>query len=51
MMVLRKRRAAFGYLMEELKGISPSIATHRIYMEEGAKPVVEHQHRLNPTMK
>ena len=51
MVILRKHRGAFGYSMEELKGISPSIATHRIYMEEGAKPVIEHQHKLNPMMK
>ena len=50
-MVLRNHRGAFGYSMEELKGISPSIATHRIYMEEGAKPVVEHQRKHNPIMK
>ena len=35
--------------MEELKGISPT--THRIYMEEGAKPGIEHQRKLNPMMK
>ena len=51
MVILRKHRGAFGYSMEELKGISPSIATHRIYMEEGAKPVIEHQRKLNPMMK
>ena len=51
MVLLRKHRGAFGYSMEELKGISPSIATHRIYMEEGAKPVIEHQRKLNPMMK
>ena len=37
--------------MEELKGISPSIDTHIIYMEEGAKPLIEHQRKLNPMMK
>jgi hypothetical protein len=34
MLVLRERRGAFGYSMDDLKGISPSIATHRIFMEE-----------------
>ena len=51
MMILRKHRGSFGYSMEELKGISPSIATHRIYMEEGAKPVIKHQRKLNLMMK
>jgi hypothetical protein len=51
MILLRKHRGAFGYSMEELKGISPSIATHRIYMEEGAKPIIKNQHKLNVMMK
>ena len=37
--------------MDDLKGISPSIATHRIFMEEGAQPVAEFQRRLKPEMK
>jgi hypothetical protein len=51
MILLRNHRGAFGYSMEELKGISPSIATHRIYMEEGAKPIIKNQHKLNVMMK
>jgi hypothetical protein len=51
MILLRNHRGAFGYSMEELKGIIPSIATHRIYMEEGAKPVIKHQRKLNLMMK
>ena len=34
MIILRKHRGAYGYSMEELKGISPSIATHRLYMKK-----------------
>ena len=37
--------------MSDLKGISPSIATHRIFMEEGAQPVADFQRRLKPHMK
>ena len=48
MLVLRERRGAFGYSMDDLKGISPSIATHRIFIEEGAQPVAEFQRRLKP---
>ena len=51
MIVLKERRRAFGYSMDDLKGISPSIATHRIFMEEGAQPVAEFQRRLKPEMK
>jgi hypothetical protein len=39
--VLKKICKAFGYSMDDLKGISPSIATHRIFMEEEAQPVGE----------
>jgi hypothetical protein len=48
---LRMHRKAFGYSMDDLKGISPSICTHRIFMEEGAEPVREYQRKLNPKMK
>ena len=39
MEILKEHRKAFGYSMDDLKGISPMIAVHRIFMEEGAKPV------------
>ena len=51
MKTLKKHRKAFGYSMDDPKGISPSICTHRIYMEEGATPVREYQRKLNPEMK
>lgn len=41
MKTLRNHRKAFGYSMDDLKGINPSICTHRIYMEEGATPIKE----------
>ena len=37
--------------MDDLKGISPMITVHRIFIEEGAKLVVEFNRRLNPKMK
>ena len=37
--------------MEDLKGINLSICMHKILMEENAKTSIEHQRRLNPTMK
>ena len=43
MAVLKARRKAFGYSMDDLKGISPTIATHRIFMEEGDEPVADFQ--------
>ena len=49
--VIRKHRAALGYTLDDLQGISPSICQHTINLEPDAKPVVDHQRRLNPKMK
>src|SRR3954465_6309530 len=37
--------------LDDLKGISSSICQHTINLEPEAKPVVDHQRRLNPKMK
>ena len=49
--VLRKHRAAAGYTLDDLKGISATLCQHKINMEPDAKPVVDHQRWLNPKMK
>ncbi|KAK1697184.1 hypothetical protein QYE76_013881 [Lolium multiflorum] len=48
--ILKKHRGGIGYTLDDLKGISPAICQHAINIEDGAKPVVEHQ-RLIPKMK
>ena len=48
---LKKLRAAIGYTLDDLKGISPTLCQHKIKLEKDAKPVVDHQRRLNPKMK
>src|SRR3954469_18381306 len=48
---LRRHQGAIGYTLDDLKGISPSICQHIINLEPDAKPVVDHQRRLNPKMK
>jgi hypothetical protein len=40
---LEKYRSVLGYSLKDLKGISPSLCTHRIPMEQDHKPVREHQ--------
>ena len=42
---------ALGWTIADIKGISPLICTHMIYLEENAKPSREMQQRLNPNMK
>ena len=51
MEVFKEHHKAFGHSMDDLKGISPMIAIHRIFMEEGAEPVAEFNRRLSPEMK
>ena len=48
---VRPHRKIIGYTIDDLKGISPSLCMHRIHMEEGSKPSIENQRRLNPNMK
>jgi hypothetical protein len=48
--VLTEQREAFGYALSDIKGIDPSMATHKIHMIEDAKPFVDTQRRLNPRM-
>ncbi|RVW90991.1 Transposon Ty3-I Gag-Pol polyprotein [Vitis vinifera] len=45
--ILRKHKKAIGWQISDLKGISPLICTHHIYMEEGAKPT--HSTWVSPT--
>ena len=48
---MEEHRCAIGYTLDDLKGISQSICQHTINLEPDAKPVVDHQRRLNPKMK
>ena len=49
--MLRDHKDAIGWSLADLKGIRPSMCMHRILLEDGHKPSVEAQRRLNPTMK
>ncbi|MCI37149.1 hypothetical protein A2U01_0058373, partial [Trifolium medium] len=48
--VLRKNKEALGWIIEDLKGITPAYCMHKIKMEDEYKPVVQPQRRLNPGM-
>ena len=48
---LKKHRAAIGWHISDLKGISPSYCMHKINMEAEYKPVRQPQRRLNLSMK
>jgi len=48
---LKMHKNALGWTIADMKGISPLICTHKIYLEEDVKPSREMQRRLNPNMK
>ena len=47
MAVLGKHHSAFGYSLQDLKGISPTLCINRIPIEPNIPPSREPQHRLN----
>jgi hypothetical protein len=48
---LEKYRSVISYSLKDLKGISPSLYTHRIPMEQDHKPVCEHHRWFNNVMR
>ncbi|VFQ85122.1 unnamed protein product [Cuscuta campestris] len=48
--VLRRHKQAIAWKLEDIQGISPAFCTHKIAIEEGFKPVVQTQRRLNPKL-
>ena len=51
MEVLGKYKAAVGWTIADLKGISPSVCMHRIVTDADVKPFRDAQRRLNPNMQ
>ena len=49
--VLQDHKDATGWSLTYLKGIRPFMCMHQILLDDGHKPSVEAQRRLNPTMK
>ena len=49
--ILKSNKQALGWKISDLKGISPTICTHHIYLEEESKDVRQPQRRLNPHMQ
>ena len=49
--VLVTHRAAIGWTIADLKGISPSVVMHKIITEDGITPSWDAQRRLNPNMR
>jgi hypothetical protein len=49
--ILEKYHSTFGYSLQDLKGISPTLCTHRIPTDPNILPSREPQRRLNNTMR
>src|SRR5919201_1677418 len=49
--ILEKHRSVLGYSLQDLKGISPALCTHRIPIEPDATPSREPQRRLSNAMR
>ena len=49
--ILEKHHYSFGYSLEDLKGISPALCTHRIPTDPNSIPSREPQRRLNNAMR
>ena len=49
--VLEKHRSVFGYSLEDLKGINPTLCTHHIPIDSTCTPSREPQRRLNNAMR
>ena len=48
--ILHRNKKAIRWKISDLKGISPTVCTHHIYLEEESKAVRQPQRRLNPHM-
>eukprot|EP00253_Pinus_taeda_P023260 PITA_23260 len=51
MKLLRENKEAFAWDYTDMKGISPELCTHRIYIKEGSQPVCQPQRRINPNLR
>lgn len=49
--MISRHRKAIGWSIADLKGINPLVYSHRINLEEDAKPVRQIERRVNPLMK
>ena len=51
LLVLKQNKKTLGWRIFDLKGISPAICTHHIYLGEEEKSVRQPQRRMNPHMQ
>ena len=49
--ILERHESTIGYSLQDLKGISPTLCTHRIPIDPDSSPSREPQRRLNNAMR
>ena len=49
--ILYRNKKAIRWKISDLKGISPTVCTHHIYLEDESKAVQQPHRRLNPHMQ
>ena len=48
--MLQKYQDSFSWDYTDMKGLDPTLYTHRIYISPNCKPVRQLQRRINPTL-
>nr|GEW22385.1 DNA-directed DNA polymerase [Tanacetum cinerariifolium] len=46
--VLKSHKQDLAWQLSDIKGINLKVCTHKILMEDGFKPAIQHQRRVNP---
>jgi hypothetical protein len=48
--LLRENKEVFSWDYTDMKGISPELCTHRIYIKEDCRPICQPQRRMDPNL-
>jgi hypothetical protein len=51
MKLLLEHKESFTWDYIDMKGISPELCTHRIYIKEDCRPICQSQRRMNPNLR
>jgi hypothetical protein len=51
MKLLQENKEAFTWDYTDMKGISPDLCTHKIYIKEDCQPICQPQRRMNPNLR
>jgi hypothetical protein len=51
MKLLRENKEAFAWDYTDMKGISPELCTHRIYIKKYCRPICQPRRRMNPNLR